>query len=639
MNDPPTGISTEEVSMDPNSTPDPTAFTTGVEPIGAIDSPTSLDRYRVVLREGTQSLHLQQALITFELTILTPGGLRRHLQLGQVRGLELRNHHHETPLFRAFLRTHLEVPGLSGRADDRVADVYPVDAVVLDAEGSPIEKTSVLSILPATGTHVRMASDADVRKFLGFSARGLLRVGYLARPTHLPLALPHAGQGEEGVSEARHFGCFGPSGSGKTTLLAHLMTGWARHKQMGMFVLDHDGDLSAMEVGRDADGEPHFSLARAFKAVGRDPADVIRVSRNQLRIEAPRDLAAALRIEDFLERLGVGAGEKRHACERAVAEVLGDLLKDVGSFADLDYDTTIADICQACADTYASSQRQTKYREFLDTAKGGGRAEARLRDIWARVQGYASQPASMRELVEAALFDGKVVIVNLAGADSGYDGLMTKRLVQTLLDVAHLSYVLRHEGGAPETWRGRYLRYRPFFDRYRKRQANAIAVIDEAHMVASEEEAREEGTVAHQLAVAIRRTRKFGLAFCFATQEIGTLARSIYNNLSTYVFAYGLKTSSEAERVREVLSDESAFKLYMGLPEPKSSGRYTFMVKGAAVPLANGAPIPLLAYSTQEEFFAANERLTDPGPTAVPPPPPIRPATAPPASGVETLLR
>jgi hypothetical protein len=61
---------------------------------------------------------------------------------------------------------------------------------------------------------------------------------------------------------------------------------------------------------------------------------------------------------------------------------------------------------------------------------------------------------------------------------------------------------------------------------------------------------------------AIRRTRKFGLAFCFATQEIGTLARSIYNNLGTYVFAYGLKTSSEAERVREVLSDESAFKLY-----------------------------------------------------------------------------
>jgi hypothetical protein len=211
--------------------------------------------------------------------------------------------------------------------------------------------------------------------------------------------------------------------------------------------------------------------------------------------------------------------------------------------------------------------------------------------------------------------------------------------VQTLLDVAHLSYVLKQEGRSAETWRGRYTRYRPFLDRYRDGTVNAIAVIDEAHMVASQDDVDEDGSVAAQLAVAIKRTRKFGLGFCFATQEIGTIARSIFRNLRTYIFGYGLKTASEADRVQEVLSDESAFRLYRGLPEPKSSGRYSFMVTGPAVPLANGAPLVLTAYSSQDEFFRANPRLNDPGQIATPAPPAVRPATAPPAAGIDTLRR
>ncbi len=625
-----------EATLAPRALPASNQFSAGIEAIGAIDSPTSLDEYRVVLRDGTQALHLQQALVTIEAETTTPDGQRqRHIVLGQVRDLELRNHHHEQPLFKAYLRQHLEVPGLSGRADHRIARVFPVDAVVLDENGELIEKTSALSVLPATGTHVHMANDAMIRKFIQ-GGRGLLAVGYLARPTLFALALPHNDVGEDGAGEARHYGMFGPSGTGKTSLLGHMMTGWARHKAMGQFVLDHDGDLSRMEIGLDENGRPHFSLARAFAAVGRNPADVVRVARGDLRIEAAKDLAAALRLEHFLERLGVGAGEKRHACERAIADTLDDLLND-GAFAELTYEDAIASICEACASAYASSGRDKKQDEFLNLATGGGLPERRLRSIWQRVQAYASAPMSMRELVEAALFDGKIVIVNLAGADSSFDELVTKRLVQTLLDVAHLAYVLKQEGNAAEQWRGRYRRYKPFFGKYRTARVNAIAVIDEAHMVASEHEVGDEDSVAAQLAVAIRRTRKFGLGFCFATQEISTIAKSVFRGLGTRIFAYGLKAASEAERVKEVLADDSAFRLYRGFPDPKSSGRYMFMVTGAAVPFANGAPVVLTAFRTQEEFFNANHKLADPGATVVPAPPPLRPATALPAAGLDHL--
>ena len=558
----------EPTTLTVRALPASNQFNAGIEPIGAIDSPTRLDEYRVVLRDGTQAMHLQQALVTIEAETTTPEGeLRRHVVLGQVRDLELRNHHHEQPLFKAYLRQHLEVPGLSGRADHRIAQVYPVDAVVLDEYGELIEKTSALSVLPGTGTHVHMANDVMIRKFIQ-GGRGLLAVGHLNGQTLLPLALPHNDAGDDGAGEARHYGLFGPSGTGKTSLLGEMMTGWARHPNMGQFVLDHDGDLSRMEIGQSDNGRPHFSLARAFTAVGRNPADVVRAARGDLRIEAAKDLATALRLEHFLEQLGVGAGEKRQACERAIADTLDDMLT-ASSFAQLSYEDAIASICDACASAYASSGRVKKRDEFVGLATGGGLPERNLALIWQRVQAYASAPVSMRELVEAALFDGKIVIVNLAGADSSFDELVTKRLVQTMLDVAHLAYVLKQEGNPAEQWHGRYRRYKPHFGRYRASRVNAIAVIDEAHMVASEHEVGDEGSVAHQLSVAIRRTRKFGLGFCFATQEISTVAKSIFRGLGTRIFAYGLKSASEAERVKEVLADDSAFRLYRGFPDPE----------------------------------------------------------------------
>src|SRR5258705_12543714 len=123
MTQPEPPISTD-ATLAPRALPASNQFSAGVEPIGAIDSPTSLDEYRVFLRDGTQALHLQQALVTIEAETTTPDDRRqRHIVLGQVRDLELRNHHHEQPLFKAYLRQHLEVPGLSGRADHRIARV------------------------------------------------------------------------------------------------------------------------------------------------------------------------------------------------------------------------------------------------------------------------------------------------------------------------------------------------------------------------------------------------------------------------------------------------------------------------------------------------------------------------------------
>src|SRR5207247_2987854 len=98
-------------------------------------------------------------------------------------------------------------------------------------------------------------------------------------------------------------------------------------------------------------------------------------------------------------------------------------------------------------------------------------------------------------------------------------------------------------------------------------------------------------TVAGELAQAIRHTRKYRLAFLVATQEIGAHAHSVFRGLHTYIVGFGLKSASEEERVKEILSDPPAWRMYEQTPEPKSSGIYQYVILVAALPLVNGAAV------------------------------------------------
>jgi hypothetical protein len=190
----------------------------------------------------------------------------RQQVLGQIRDLDLRNQHHEIPLFQAQLRRKGHVPGLSGRADHVTATVFPVDAIQVDEHGRLVGKTAAGNAIPPTSTDVLIADNATVTRFIPVNTPGLMRVGYLVGQTHLPLRVPHFARGTDGANEALHVGIFGKSGSGKTVKTAQLIVGRARHSQMGQLILHHDGDLSSLRIGEDAAGRPQFDLARGLVA-------------------------------------------------------------------------------------------------------------------------------------------------------------------------------------------------------------------------------------------------------------------------------------------------------------------------------------------------------------------------------------
>lgn len=599
----------------------------GQAPLASVDSPSSTHKYQVVLREQARPLQLMQSLVVVEVDGLAADGtIVRQQMLGQIRDVALRNQHHEIPLFQAQLRRKGHVPGLSGRADHVTATVFPVDAVQVDDTGQVVGKTAAGNAIPPTGTDVFVADNATVARFIPTATPGLMRVGYLVGQTHLPLRVPHFARGAHGATEALHVGIFGKSGSGKTVKTAELIVGRARHKQMGQLILDHDGDLSSLRIGEDAAGRPQFDLARGLVAAGRDlSSDVVIIEHGDLRLEAPRDLARALRHHKFIRQLGVGAGDKENACEQKLFEIIQDRLGDSSRFGSLAYDDVIAEICQSFAQTYASGQtgtaRQRKEAEFLDTATSGGIGERLLRKAWIAVQAYASRPHAIADVVQAALFEGKIVFIRRTDADGTFHDMVLKRVVRTMLDIAKVTYLLSKGSGGGELY-GRYGYLRGRFERYKNRQVNAVCVLDEAHTVASNDDARDEDTVAAELAQAIRHTRKYHLGFLVATQEIGALSQNVFRGLHTYIFGFGLKNASEQERVKEILSDQSAWRMYEQMPDPKSSGIYQYAIQGAALPLANGAAVTARAYGSLSEFLSANASygLTDPGEVKLPTP-------------------
>jgi hypothetical protein len=497
-------------------------YVTGTIPFGSIDSPSATDRYQVVLRDEARDLHLHHALCVIETTgVDIDGSVVRQQVLGQVRDISMRNHHHEVPIFQAQLRRRGEIPGLSGRADHVTAEVYPVDAIALAEDGRLEGKIASGSTVPQTGTDVALADNAAVSRFISPTAPGLLNIGYLTGQTNLPITMPHHGGGADGTPEGRHLGIFAPSGAGKTVMIAQLICGWARHKQMGQLIIDHDGDLSAMKIGENHDGTPFWDLARGLAAAGRDLAtDVVVVDHRSLRLDAPRDLARALRMHGFLRTLGIGSGEKTIACEEKLYRVIKELCTDTSPFSRLAYEDAIEEICAACAETYAlgkttksgTNGRQQKADELLASATGGGITERELRSIWQRVQGYNARPYVIADVIEQALFDGKLVFIDRADADdSGFDDMVLKRVVRTMLDIIKAAYLISRSDRDMAYGRFSYLSSR--FGRYKKVSVNAVCVLDEAHAVASEEDARDENSVAADIALAIKHSTSWPSAW------------------------------------------------------------------------------------------------------------------------------
>ncbi|MGV8847811.1 hypothetical protein [Tessaracoccus sp.] len=140
---------------------------------------------------------------------------------------------------------------------------------------------------------------------------------------------------------------------------------------------------------------------------------------------------------------------------------------------------------------------------------------------------------------------------------------------------------------------------------------NTMVVFDEAwryapppHLASVEEIA----DLSRELAGYARDTRKFGIGWFYITQSPRSLNDDIWGQLSVRIIGYGLG-GADLAKVGEQMDDPDHLKLYRGFAPPESTNPkvYPFMMVGPVSPLSfTKAPVFLSAYTNFEDFRLDN---------------------------------
>lgn len=574
-----------------------------MERIGVIGSPSSTQTVTADILEDASgaALHGQLVYLTHRIE-------ERHLiGIGTVTEIRTSNRWHEDPNMRGVLKRHGSLPHLSAEGDVRTADITIQAAYLAEhadpKDGEPpIESGGSLSMSPTTGSPISLIGDSFLTQLLRRHADEICYLGQIYRSdVRLPFTLRHFGGGDAGGSgEAYHLGVFGMTGSGKSGFAAYLASAYMRHPEMGILIMDPQGQFTSEE------GLP-FSLQEWAERQGRQ-VHTYSIS-NDLRLPKDANLLADLLglTRFFQDNLSIKASDNR---ESAVVE-FQRLIRAVKKWEDKDPNDllrtvlgNLVDDQQAMQRIYATAQSRDRVIGMINAILTSQTEFDMASEIFVPIhslftrQNTAGNPrTSLIAAVDSALDQGDgarpLVVLDFSTRGHRLDLLETTSVKARVL--RKVCELLAHRAE----------------DQYQEGcPLNVLVMFDEAHRFASESpEDDQVATLASKLVDYTRTTRKYGLGWMFITQEIGSLRKSIYQQLRVRAFGYGLTSGTELQRLRETVGDPAALDLYRSFVDPAAINppAFPFMVTGPVSPLSfTGAPVFLSVFTSHDDFLTAN---------------------------------
>jgi hypothetical protein len=208
------------------------------ERIGVIGSPSSTSKLTIDILGTAANKRLVGNLSVFN---YNQDG-NDHYALGQIVEIEMRNPWTQDPTIRGLIRQRGRVAPITERHDTHTASMS-ISSVFSDI-GSRLEQ-SILGTVPPTGTSIKLLDNNIMTSLLSDYQDQLFYLGN-AYGTNIPLPMwfKHFGSGEQGAGEAYHFGIFGKTGSGKSVLAKMILSGYSKHDQMSIFILDPQGEFA-----------------------------------------------------------------------------------------------------------------------------------------------------------------------------------------------------------------------------------------------------------------------------------------------------------------------------------------------------------------------------------------------------------
>lgn len=589
--------------MNPHDTLD--QFIAKTERIGVIGSPSSTSELAldILANAVTRKLVGELALFRYLQDSTT------HYAMGQVTEVAMRNIWHEDPTMRSLVRHHGRVDAVSERQDTHQGRMT-ISAVFSSDSGK--YRPSILGTVPATGTPIHVVDDQVLSELLEPYKRQLFYLGrvYGSNP-RLPLWFKHFDSGVDGAGEAYHIGIFGKTGSGKSVLAKMIMLAYARHKNMGLFILDPQGEfakgLRAIEQPNHMGQALHPSILKGLGKV----FHVYDLPRIQLdRWEVFTELLLEF---GFFAELGI----KSQNYQETVADYIQDLMREHHSFADLNDDgpfqNTLTYIRNNIHRVYAGVSGIDRVQGFIDDiVQSTTRGESHpVKEMWDTIASFFIPGDNRRtasHIVGVVLTlrnagDRPMIVVDLAQRPGGISQSVWNDKIKPLLLDRFIQALTEEAEKAYQDDRG----------------LNTLVVIDEAHRLAPQGSVENErvARIRSKLVDAVRTTRKYGLGWMFLSQTLSSLDSEIVQQLRISFFGFGLSMGAEYQKLRELVGGQTeSMNLYQRFRDPQSafdlaSREYSFMTVGPVSPLSfSGTPLFLSAFNNIGDFIEANGLIT-----------------------------
>ena len=518
-----------------------------------------------------------------------------HYALGQITEIKLRNVWSEDPTMRGLIRQKGSVDPITERQDTHTATMLVSSVFGKTSNGF---EPSMLGTVPATGTPIKLVNEHVMRDLLADYAG---EVFYLGRAYGSSILLPmwfkHFGPEEGGVGEAYHIGVFGKTGSGKSVLSKMLMLGYAKHRQMTIFVLDPQGEFAKLQ------SEPLVAdvLVKKFKKE-------VKVHDLHNLVLTGNDLfKKVLTLSGFFDRLGIFADENKARAADQVDVILQgrrSSLRGVSGpvkpwhFYRRETFEAIYDglqIEEVLTLIYSGKEFRDRVRSALTTI-----GPDQLYEHWQRVANLftyegKTAPVEIKKLAKSVTEEakGQIIIINLSEVNVPTNIFWTDDVRMIVIN----EFLQSLSSEAQATYK-------------QGKALNTLVILDEAHRLAPRE--RQENPAMEQvkntLKDAVRTTRKYGLGWMFVSQTLSSLDREIINQIRIYLFGFGLAYGIELQALKEIIGgNEEAIRLYQLFKDPQSTPHqkeYSFMTIGPVSPLSfSGIPLFFLALNYPGEFL------------------------------------
>jgi len=575
--------------------------------VAVVGSPsTNTELTLDLLQEATEE-RLVGALSAFQ---ATQNG-QAIVSVGQIVGIELKNRWHEDSVFRNLVKRTGEIPPITNRQDTRTADLVVGATFRQTVNGFEPE---VLGMVPPTGTRVNRVDQQLLDNLLAVYRQEIVYLGQAyANDVLYPMWFKHFGDGASGAGEAYHLGVFGKTGSGKSGLAKMMLCAYARHPQLGILVIDPQGEFS-LELSGTRVGKQGLQLDKVISGQGRN-VHVYRIGDLQLDDwDTFEEMLQSLR---FLEQLGIPSRSADNA--RKAAEIIRNALEGTHRLDNLCTQQALDDALRAVADqnnaTYIySSQRARELQQRVQRLQSDqNRLTQVMNQSWTPIcqlfsRGQnrqclfsysAQQPGIINMLLgSVGTSDPRPVIV-IDISRQGNQRFWSEELQRRIL-VKLLNILVSQATSSLST----------------QRSANVLVLLDEAHRHAPSgrlDEDSEASSLRSLLRRAVRETRKYGLGWFFISQTLRGLDPEFLQQLRILAFGFGLAMGNEFDRLRDFVGgDKRSLELYQSFRDPQSFParnlqEFPFMAVGPVSPLAfSGKPVFFSMFTDMSRFLQEN---------------------------------